>query len=529
MPVTALKLWHYPCILLLLFPCLLTSLSPKDTARVRAYLQRVYPNANVAARSDEAVVAQFESIFLFYNTSSAQLPAKLLHDLETPERYACRDKFSSELLVQREHDSRFPGLRRCASPPPLPYRPPSAHPQSTGPSSSASGATLSARSAQLTQLAGARGARLCPRDPSAYTPGWLLDSAPTAPVARAASASRAPTAISRASTAAAVHRTATTAVHRTRTWVEVTRIAFHGANLNKLQLPRRPIRPSDVLDISCSGWWYMATPGSGLFYDTGRGLFAPDKNRVMLELVSEAVERAEGAAREEWKAYLPSVEAFLRMSLAHFARALARLVGGGEAGGGGIAAGVRGGGPAGDAATAETAADAQYLASGLECTHGILSDHYDGLMVALARALGYDTLGMTATPLHRRGYFDKNAQELVDVRLPQRADGLFGWSVPGVQPLEALRHLETVVRWTSAQALAWFAEYAATRRLTLRDPFSKGDESRALVCAPETTVRLACRAHALSWEARAVYNWQQYCTARPGPPASASRTRLWAH
>ena len=165
------------------------------------------------------------------------------------------------------------------------------------------------------------------------------------------------------------------------------------------------------------------------------------------------------------------------------------------------------------------------------------SDNWDALLIALGRALRYDSLMLTATmwgralgsyarllalaqgrpppdepppPLLTDGEL---SAEVVDLRLPPPPfnGGSAVLNDPGGAAREAMAH-------------EWVAHLLASTppRLSLRDPFRLSDESRASRCAFNAsggpTVRLACAGH-VSWGVRNETQRQQTCTRAKQPYA----------
>ena len=332
-------------------------------------------------------------------------------------------------------------------------------------------------------------------------------------------------------------------------WVEVWHLAWDGRTSKS-----RPTRPSELLDHGPAGWWYVHAPGSGIFYHAGRSLAAPSKAAMLAKLL------------EEWAAK-PE------------AQSEANRVGGKGGKGGRHAGGSKGGGGGGtatggadegavDAATVkhlhrlmgekplDLARRLRMIESGIPCHNvswgrwrcvgdRIPSDNWDPLLVALGRALGYDSLFMTALMWGRALGAYKDLLAIASGHPPWMA-------TPPVPPsaLPPTWSAELTAEWLDlrrppppwdrskllseaagaereALAHAWTAQllHSTPPRLSLRDPLHPADAARMLPCAFNAsggpTMRLACYGH-LSWHVRHETQRQQGCTDRCAPHVGES-------
>lgn len=174
----------------------------------------------------------------------------------------------------------------------------------------------------------------------------------------------------------------------------------------------------------------------------------------------------------------------------------------------------------------------------------IPSDTFDPLLLSLGRALRYDSLMLTALmwgrvlgstqrllalaqnrPMPLEAPYTpiidgELTSEIVDLRMPPPPYG-----TRAVLPDEYILGSGPT---REAFASAWAAEVlnSSPPRLSLRDPLAVSDESRATRCAFNAsggpTVRLACEGH-VSWRLRDETQHQQTCTrvAPPPPPGEA--------
>ncbi|KAL1524856.1 hypothetical protein AB1Y20_019736 [Prymnesium parvum] len=214
----------------------------------------------------------------------------------------------------------------------------------------------------------------------------------------------------------------------------------------------------DFLDGTCrygtcrplggQGFWYVLSPGSGIFYHAGRTLAAPSKLLMLVRLLDAWLDPSH-TARDD--ALVPDLHMFSGGAPRHFLGKL-RLVAQGM--------------PCGEAGLAHCYDEVE---GGQSYT---LMDHYDFLLMDLGRALGYKSLLFTASFL--RPDVDEEGEvevltwteaEVVDLRLPS------GFSRRDWQ-------------WQSAeqQASAVLREMEERHALTLRDPLNLTDEASVRPC-----------------------------------------------
>ncbi|KAL1530715.1 hypothetical protein AB1Y20_001614 [Prymnesium parvum] len=278
-------------------------------------------------------------------------------------------------------------------------------------------------------------------------------------------------------------------------WLEVEHRAY-GLGLPSPTLPfmgkRAPQVASNFMDAGAAGMWYIFRRGSGIFYDAGRTKVAAGKNAMMVSLLLE-VEAASPLERT-WRTFVAREKLMARSA-----------------------------GAAADAEVIRQTATGSRTcaAAGLHacrCKY-ILGDQWDNVMVWLARRLGYETLFFTATLLPIQGcvhhelrngtrhvvedadiYFTTAYPELVDVRplndemTREQEAGGHRWLVKDARAfsgpsLFTLRKKRNV-------AERWLKSIREAERLTLRDPFSLEDATRARLCGFNASSRmLQCASH----------------------------------
>ena len=273
-----------------------------------------------------------------------------------------------------------------------------------------------------------------------------------------------------------------------------------------------PASESDFMDAGVAAMWYIVRRGTGIFYQLGRAAVAPGKNAMVALLLQELAADArqlDGA----WRVFAGSKTLFRTRSrqavtLGNASRAPWRPANGS-------------GGAVHDAERVRATANGSRTceAVGLRwcrCRF-ILSDQWDEAMVWLARALGYDTLVLSATLLpagtcthpvaasasqmvdDEAPTFVTAYPELVDVR--PLADSPWSPSDDAVLPLFRDPRQQSslgvhTLRKRPAVAAAWIARMRSTKRLTLRDPLDPGDTSKATPCNFSVTSRmLDCKSH----------------------------------
>ena len=331
-------------------------------------------------------------------------------------------------------------------------------------------------------------------------------------------------------------------------WLEVWHLSFDGRAVSP---SRRPKGWSELLDHGPAGWWYIHAPGSGIYYHAGRTLAAPSKASLLRRLMDEWIAHPEGHYyHERGGGGGGAAEGSQHRAKAAAARTRA------------FSAAGRGASSALDVepklrrlirqATGshahELAANFSKLEAGVPCKSVgwgrwrcvgdfVPSDNWDALLIALGRALRYDSLMLTATMWGRAlGSYARLlalaqgrpppdeppppmltdgelSAEVVDLRLPPPPfnGGSAVLNDPGGAAREAMAH-------------EWVAHLLASTppRLSLRDPFRLSDESRASRCAFNAsggpTVRLACAGH-VSWGVRNETQRQQTCTRAKQPYA----------
>ena len=315
-------------------------------------------------------------------------------------------------------------------------------------------------------------------------------------------------------------------------WLEVWHLSYDGRQRPPRQ---RPKGWSDFLDHGPAGWWYIHAPGSGIFYHAGRTLAAPSKAMLLRQLI------------EQWSAIATSKSSFTSTMSNPLHPEVRRLVKQ----------------FVGDAPL-ETAKVLRKLEAGVPCRNVswgrwrcvgdfVPSDNWDPLLIGLGRALGYDSLMLTATmwgralgshkrllalaqgrpppdePPPRPSYEGELSAEVVDLRLPRtmmsatRGGQGGGGGGGGAAASPPLLLPDYMLGGSSAKREAMASEWAASLleasppRLSLRDPFRLHDESRAVRCdfnaSGGPTVRLACDGH-ISWEVRDETQHQQTCTRK---------------
>lgn len=233
---------------------------------------------------------------------------------------------------------------------------------------------------------------------------------------------------------------------------------------------------SDALDWQLqskggSGWWYLFTPGSGLFYHLGAVVVAPSKTAMLMRLLERLVTHLEAGPRfrtRVFDALLARLRELTGREMHDFLERL-RIVESGE----------------------KTCAEAGVPRCYSEGVQYTIMDDYDEFMLSLGRALGLDSLFYTASFLRPLPNYvvDAAEGEIVDLRQPEAA-------------------LRDPAAWAAlspeAKAAASLAEAQARGAISLRDPFrSGGTGGAALPCnfSVEPTNRLSCKGH-VSWDVR---------------------------
>lgn len=205
-------------------------------------------------------------------------------------------------------------------------------------------------------------------------------------------------------------------------------------------------------------------PGSGVWYRAERALCAPTKTAVLAELLREALART---PPPPWRAQLDALVSALRLGAnTSAALALVRHAARGDMG-----------------ALRSAPLSTAFVASGLSRLHLLvgLGDRHDGLLGWLGRALGYTALLLSASPSGRTLTPPTLAPEVVHIALP-RTPAFGGVDEPSTVLRWAARSRPPWA-WTREQAAELIAALRASRALSLRDPFERIDEGRALECA----------------------------------------------
>lgn len=284
---------------------------------------------------------------------------------------------------------------------------------------------------------------------------------------------------------------------------------------------------SDFLDAGVAGMWYILRPGSGIFYELGTVAVAPGKNAMVARLLVELA-HTKPHLDPTWRSFAAEKWLFrTRQPPSNRSRAGTPLSAWAslQLGSGGAlqdADRIR------STANGSRTCDAAHV-RWCRCRF-ILADHWDEAMVWLARALGYDTLALTATLLPRGGgcvhasvneskrmvddeapVFAAAYPELVDVRpltdarwSPTRdaASDLVGRDhdhvVGSTARSQGGQGAQTVFTWRKRPdvATAFVARMRRENRLTLRDPLDPHNAARTAPCNFSVTGRqLACAGH----------------------------------
>ena len=301
-------------------------------------------------------------------------------------------------------------------------------------------------------------------------------------------------------------------------WLEVEHRAF-GLGIPAEALPgearKAPTGASDFLDAGVAGMWYAVRRGSGIFYHLGeKTAVAPGKNAMVAKLLHELALRGSKELDDAWRALAESSGLFRSVS-----RPTDAWLGAGRPHSPYLA--NKSAGSLLDAerirATAHGSVTCtQVLLRHCRCRY-LLDDRWDGAMVWLARALGYQTLLFTATLLSRHpcSHVDPNSDKVVEEAIPE-----FVAAYPelvDVRPLTGLawdplhdptaslltrdaRQATSLGVFTQRKveniANSWITSMRRTSRLTLRDPFNVADDSRAWPCNFSVHDRLlGCASH----------------------------------
>ena len=265
------------------------------------------------------------------------------------------------------------------------------------------------------------------------------------------------------------------------------------------------------MDAGVAGMWYLVRRGSGIFYELGKAAFAPGKNAMVAMLLHELAIgahhldhawRALALKRRLFRNRLPRMNETHRYSTnnsGHANGSLGALI---------------------DAQRIRATANGSRICEAVgvrwcRCRF-ILSDEWDAPMVWLARALGYETLVLTATLLPRgtcQHPLEDGSAEVIDDEAPTFATAypelvdvrpLEKWtpSEDGTRPLvhDAQRQPVNLgahtMRKQPSIADAWLAQMKTERRLSVRNPLEPDDESNAAPCNFSVHARLLqCAAH----------------------------------
>ena len=277
-----------------------------------------------------------------------------------------------------------------------------------------------------------------------------------------------------------------------------------GPQMAKLLSNGEPCNASAFMDAGAASMWYTVRKGSGIFYRLGRTKLAPGKTALVAELLDELSQRPALAA--QWPALAQRANLFAASAPSSGASADAERI---------------------RAVANGSASCVDNKLQPCRCRY-VLHDTWDDAMVWLARALGYETLFMTATLLcnqpmsggvlgsggggSSRG-FATAYPELVDVRpldaamVQAQARGVHkylhepapssssdgavsgsGSSSAGAaehmtRPNELSTGLDVHTRRKRPEAAdAWVRQMLDARLLTLRNPFDVGNEADAKPC-----------------------------------------------
>lgn len=291
---------------------------------------------------------------------------------------------------------------------------------------------------------------------------------------------------------------------------------FHLAWNAKRAPGSMPTSPEHIIDSSLAGWWYFSAPGSGIFYRTGRALFAPTKMMLLLELLTRM---ASSTTRRDLELVERAVATYFPANMPEDIRSQIALL--------------------------ERTVQRGCVNSELFCNSDNLGiiDYYDPLLIGVGRLLGFESLGMTSSIARMREGFV--VPQIVDLRLPPSA--LFNRERKQIQqPRYSPRIAQLAKRadgrrkpailsssyvlfpprkeWTRAQSAEWVSYYLEQRVLTLRDPAHTNDEERSRLCDFSTlTEVLSCAGHVSSRAA----SGREYAQIRRAPP-QPSPHRTWS-
>ena len=283
-------------------------------------------------------------------------------------------------------------------------------------------------------------------------------------------------------------------------WIEVTRKAFNGCKGAGAAMCQAGLSSLhgwfDVLDDGASGWWYVAAPGSGIWYQTGRILRSHSKLDMLVVLLTKWIQsnlqsHAAVVNPSELVAELTRVcgprcaNASLSSGPASGLRELRDMLWALQR----------------KATTCAALGWDASVCSGKQINgqmHLIdtVDDRVDGLLVGLGRVLRYDSL---LTTEHIPVITDLRAPDTPASRTWLRTMHKFGFSYKW-PPVGFKKRWQ--VGELAADESAAFVQSKGT--LTLRDPLRVEGDGERRPCAfdlKQPTISLACLDH-VSWMAR---------------------------
>ena len=265
--------------------------------------------------------------------------------------------------------------------------------------------------------------------------------------------------------------------------------------MSRLLQGGEPCNASAFLDAGVASMWYTVRRGSGIFYRLGRVKVAPGKTALVADLLREVARRPALAAA--WPRIATRANLFAAPTSSAGASADAQRI---------------------EAVANGSASCVEAKLQPCRCRY-VLHDAWDDAMVWMARALGYETLLITATLLCNqpmdveatfigRGNGDSSGSppsppgsrgfataypELVDVRpldeamVHDQARGEHSYLQEADSNTARVGDAATVElrsrRKRPDVADAWVRQMHEQRLLTLRDPFDLSNELRTRPCA----------------------------------------------
>ena len=269
-----------------------------------------------------------------------------------------------------------------------------------------------------------------------------------------------------------------------------------GSQMTTLLSDGEPCNASAFLDAGVASMWYTVRRGSGIFYRLGRVKMAPGKTAMVAQLLQEIGTKPTLAAM--WPAIATRSNLFPSSDPSHGASADAERI---------------------QSVANGSASCVDAKLQPCRCRY-VLHDTWDDAMIWMARALGYETLFITATllcnqpihvaaPMDRGGGATNSGNALPGQSYSQRGFATAYPEIVDVRPLsKAMTHAQArgvhdyllkptrssdhetesqtadLHTWRKRPEVAdaWIRQMQSAQLLTLRDPFDVQREDRAWPC-----------------------------------------------